>query len=129
MNERERLIKQGLNVLMGMCFFMVGSRLAGVFAGMLSGQPSALGVIMLLLSTWFAWNIYSGNLLFRNIMALVAVIFVFQALFLMIAGFGAGDPLYALRQLFNAAFYAGLIYVLFFYEPVQEYFRYIGASA
>lgn len=110
-----------------MCLLMIGTRFLSTVQLALSGQFGSAGTIVpLLIILWLAWNLYSGKLWVRNIAALYAVLLIAQSVLL----FGAltlDNPLLLLFPLI-IIINGGLIYLLFMYEPVQEYFRYVGGE-
>lgn len=129
MNERERLIKQGFNVVAAMCLVMIGARiLSTIQLAMMGMLGSVATIVPLLVTLWLAWNLYSGKIWIRNIVALYGIYMIIQSLFLLFGGALIGEPLFMLFQIINIAVYGGLIYLLFMYEPVQEYFRYVGGE-
>lgn len=128
MNERERLIKQGFNVIAALCFLLIGGRLVSFLSSLFSGGFNLIAFAWLLVTFWLGWSLYSGQLLGRNIMAIVAVVTIFQASLWLLGGALAGVPSMVITQLLVIFFHIGLVYALFFYEPVQQYFRYIGGE-
>ncbi|WP_261663562.1 hypothetical protein [Deinococcus sp. Marseille-Q6407] len=102
------------------------ARLLGALPLLARGEMFAL--LPLLITAWMAWNLYSGWLWIRNLIALYGLYVCLQSLFWLFGGALIGQPLLMVAALFNIAVFAGTIYLLFAYEPVQDYFRYVGGQ-
>lgn len=128
MNVRERQIMQGYNIVVTICVLMVLGRLLGFLSGVLGGNFNVLALGMLGLTAWVAWSLYSGQLWARNVVGLLALLAIAQALFMTLGGALMGEPGLLVVNLLGLLFNGGFIYLLFFYEPVLEYFRYVGTE-
>lgn len=128
MNARERQIMQGYNIVAAICVLMVLGRLLGFLSGALGGNFNVLALGMLGLTAWVAWSLYSGQLWARNVVGLLALLAIAQALFMTLGGALMGEPVLLVINLLGLLFNVGFIYLLFFYDPVLEYFRYVGTE-
>ncbi|MFC6591209.1 hypothetical protein ACFP81_03635 [Deinococcus lacus] len=128
MNERERLIQKGFYTVVAMCVLLVLGRLLDVVFGLLGGAAEFMPLFMLCLTAWVAWNLYSGKLWARLVLGLMSMQGIVVNLIFILGGAVLGDFLNALPFIISSVVYGLTAFLLFSYEPVQEYLRYIGGE-
>ena len=124
LNARETMIKQGYSVMLIIC----GLLLANALIDLVSSGIGGLSLIIFAFIAWLCWSLYSGRIWARYLLGFYALRGVLGGIFLFFGGMVAGESFYFLMSALNFIISGVVIYLLFLYEPVQMYLRYIGGQ-
>ena len=121
-------VRKGFRFVAAFMLLIIGSRLLQLLGDWSQGRATLLSLFWFGATAFLCWSIYAGRMWARNILALLTVFGLLSSVFQIVAVFSVGGLGLGLFVTALTLINVGAVCALFMYEPVQDYFCYIGGD-
>lgn len=122
-------VRTGFRFVAVFMLMIVGTQLLRLLGAWSQGGLNLLGLFWFAATAFLCWSIYAGRMWARNVLAVLTFLGLLSSVLQIITVFSVGGVGLGLFSTALTLINVGAVCALFMYEPVQDYFRYIGGDA